>query len=44
MGGCYLCISSLFLLFPIIIFIYNSKHNVCESILALLLLTNVILE
>lgn len=44
MNGCCLSVTSLFLLFPIIIFIYNYKNNICETILALLLLINIILS
>ena len=44
MNGCCLSITTLFLLFPIIIFIYNYKNNICETILALLLLINIILS
>jgi len=44
MNRCCLSITTLFLLFPIIIFIYNYKNNICETILASLLLLNIILS
>uniref|UniRef100_A0A6C0LCC5 Uncharacterized protein n=1 Tax=viral metagenome TaxID=1070528 RepID=A0A6C0LCC5_9ZZZZ len=42
MKQCYLSFTTLFLLFPIIIFIYNSKKTGFEITLALMLLTNII--
>jgi len=44
MNSFYLSITTLFLLFPIIIFILNNKKHIEETILALLLLTNITLS
>jgi len=44
MNGSWLSITTLFLLFPIIIFIQNYKSNIYETILASLLLVNIILS
>lgn len=44
MNSFYLSITSLFLLFPIIIFLCNKNKTIPEIILALLLLTNIILS
>lgn len=41
MKGEILSITTLFLLFPIIVFTYNDKNNFLETILALLLLINI---
>ena len=41
MKQCYLSITTLFLLLPIIIFICNSKKTLFETVLAFLLLTNI---
>ena len=40
----YLSISSLFLLFPIILFAYKNQQNIYETILAGLLLINIVLS
>jgi hypothetical protein len=44
MNGFYLSTTTLFLLFPIIIFLYNNKQTIWEIILAFLLITNIILS
>ena len=44
MDGFYLSITTLFLLFPIIIFLYNKNKTNWETILALLLLINIIIS
>jgi len=44
MNGFYLSITTMFLLFPIIIFIQNDKKNIYETILACLLVINIILS
>ena len=44
MNSFYLSLSTLFLFFPIIIFLYNEKKTNWETILALLLLINIILS
>ena len=44
MGCFYLSITTLFLLFPIIIFFYNKNKTIWEIFLVLLLLTNIILS
>lgn len=44
MNGEYLSITTLFLLFPIIIFVYNKNKIIWETILVMLLLTNIILS
>ena len=44
MNDCYLSITTLFLFFPIIIFLYNKNKTILEIILALLLLTNIFLS
>jgi hypothetical protein len=40
----YLSISSLFLLFPLILFTYKNQQNMYETILAGLLLINIVLS
>jgi hypothetical protein len=40
----YLSISSLFLLFPLILFVYKNQQNIYETILAGLLLINIVLS
>ena len=44
MNGCYLSLTSLFLLFPIIIFSFNVNKTIPEIILAFLLINNIILS
>jgi len=40
----YLSITTLFLLFPIILYVYNNKKNIFETILVSMLLSNFILS
>jgi hypothetical protein len=44
MNGCYLSLTSLFLLFPLIIFSINVNKTIPEFILAFLLINNIILS
>jgi hypothetical protein len=44
MNGFYLAITTLFLFFPIIVFLYNKNKNILETGLALLLIINIILS
>jgi hypothetical protein len=44
MNGFYLSITTLFLLFPIVIFVYNKNKPIWEIILAVLLVTNILLS
>jgi len=44
MNGFYLSITTLFLLFPIYFFLYNKNKTIEETVLALLLLMNIIIS
>lgn len=44
MNGRYLSITTLFLLFPIIVFVYNTHKPIWQTILVLLLLINIALS
>jgi hypothetical protein len=44
MNGCCLSITSLFLLFPLIIFSYKTQHIIPEFVLAFLLTNNIIIS